>query len=273
MEEKGKGPSSSTSPSNHQSSAAAQGIATQPKKTEARIYATPDEQPCLVDGKWNASLIQPLTPSPSWEHAPPPDMNQPVQNLDPHRTRNSFEPPVPASSVAKNLMLNTTSTLTPVVPGYPLSPESCLPSPGQATTTPWPIRSVSGDMSLNPVMHSGQWYNMPFGPITAPPDIPQSAPDYRDQMRVAYYSEASEPHGVDSKSWKRTMHFPDDRPGAHEVFEQHYRKNLSPPVPSPSGVMPPSSTQVAGIHSMVWAPIVPYMGLDSMAQEPPGVGY
>lgn len=89
------------------------------------------------------------------------------------------------------------------------------------------------------------------------------------------YHEASEFHGFNPKTWKRKTHFPNDRPWAHGLFEHQEGKNLSPQVPSPlsPGMMQLSSTQPAGVHSMMCAPVVPYMGHDSMAQQPPGVGY
>ena len=190
-------------------------------------------------------------------------------------------------------MLNTTSAVTPTYASYPLSPESCLPSPGSATTpamAPWPPRSVSVDMNFNPAMHPGHWYPMPFEPITPPSGVPHAGPGYRDQVHMVvppapgvypqeyrqeltHYGESSEFQGYDAKQWKRAMSLQEDLAGHHGRPEPSYRKPLSSHGPPPPGMMPLPSTQPAGPHAVICAPIVPYVGHDPIAQKPPDVGY
>lgn len=279
--------SSSSSPRNQKPSK--ETSTSRPEWSAGSILAPSDGQFHTVDNKWNAPLVQQLTPSPSGEHVLVSDRPHPVHNFDPHSTTASFEQQTQSSSTGEALMLNTTSAVTPTYTGYPLSPESCLPSPGSATTpamAPWPPRSISVDMNFNPAMHPGHWYPMPFEPITPPSGVPHAGPGHRDQMHMvlppapgvyphelAHYGEPSEFQGYDAKQWKRAMSLQEDLAGHHGRPEPSYRKPLSSHGPPPPGMMPLPSAQPAGPHAGMCAPIVPYMGHDPMAQKPPGVGY
>lgn len=181
-------------------------------------------------------------------------------------------------------MLNTTSVLTPTYAGYPLSPDSGVPSPGSATAAmPWPSRAVSVDMGLNPAMHPGQWYPMPFEPITPPSGVHHShmaPPGYRDHMSMAppapgIYSEFAYPgevpdyhHGYDPKPWKRTMSLHYDYAGHPSARSEHAERKHPAHAP---GIVP-LPTQSA--HNMMCAPLLPYMGQDPIVhKQHPGVGY
>lgn len=279
--------SSSSSPRNHKPSK--ETAASCPEWSGVSLFAPSDGQSRAVDSQWNAPLVQQLTPSPSGEHVLVSERSQHVHSFNPHSTTSSFEPPTQTSPAGENLMLNTTSAVTPTYTGYPLSPESCLPSPGSATTpamAPWPPRSVSVDMNFNPTMHPGPWYPMPFEPITPPSGVPHSGPGYRDQMHMVappapgvypheftHYGEAPELHGYDAKQWKLAMPLQEHLSGHHGRPEQGYRKSLPSHGQPPPSMMPLPSTQSTGPHAVMCAPIVPYMGQDPMAQKPPGVGY
>jgi hypothetical protein len=177
-------------------------------------------------------------------------------------------------------MVNTTSAVAPSYPAgsaYPLSPESCLASPGgTANTTPggiaWPPRSVSADYGLNPA----QWYQLPFEAITPPNGVAQSAapiaPSLNGYLPPAsghvyhqyphYQGEASEyHHGYGDKNWKRAMSLQYDMGGhpAHGRAEHTERKQMH----GQSHGQP---------QSVMCAPIMPYMGQDHY-QKPPGIGY
>lgn len=281
-----KAPPTNSSRTQKPSSAAKETSVSRPEWPAAPTYAPHDGQPYAVDGKWNAPLVQQLTPSPSGEHILGSERPHSVQTFGPSpATSSSFDQSAQSSPVAETLMINTTSALTPTYSGYPLSPESCLPSPGSTTTPsmgPWPSRSVSVDMSFNPAMHSGHWYPMSFEPIT-PPSVPQPAPDCREQIPMAapavypheyaHYEEASDFRGYDPKSWKRSMSLQHDIAGHHRRSEQAYRKHIPPHGQPSPGVIPLPSTQLAGPHAVMCAPIVPCMGLDPIAQKPSGVGY
>jgi hypothetical protein len=187
-------------------------------------------------------------------------------------------------------MVNTTSAVAPSYPAgsaYPLSPESCLPSPGgTANTTPggiaWPPRAASADYGLNPA----QWYQLPFEAITPPNGVAQStapmAPSlagylppisghvYQPQYSN-YQGEASEyHHGYGDKNWKRAMSLQYDM-GGHPALgrAEHVERKLIHHG-QPQTVMSPSHTQ-SGPQSVMCAPI-PYMGQDHY-QKPPGIGY
>ncbi|KAJ5632189.1 hypothetical protein N7490_008528 [Penicillium lividum] len=228
--------------------------------------------------KWNASLAPQLTPSPSVEHG---FMGERPSTHPYHSPTTSFEQPAQTSPVDESLMLNTTTVMTPNYAGYPLSPESGLPSPGSATAAmPWQSRAVSVDMGLNPALHPVQWYPMPFEPVTPPPGVHHShmpPPGYRDHMPMAApgvfspefapYPGASEYHpGYDSKTWKRTMslHYdyahPSSRP---DLVDRKHPMHGHPP-PGMLSMHQPS-------HSMC-APLLPYMGQDPMHKNS-GVGY
>lgn len=235
-----------------------------------------------MDQKWNAPLAQQLTPTLPREHVLVSDRH--VHSLPEHSpTTASFEHPGHTSPVTEGLIIGTSAAVTPTYAAYPLSPDSCIPSPGSSTTpalAQWPPRSVSVDMSLNPALHPGHWYQMPFEPITPPSVVPHSAaPVYRDQMPMvashgayphefAHYNETPDYHGYDPKSWKRTMSLQYDYHGRAE----HERKGV-PSYGHPPGMVPLSSSQPAGPHTAMCAPLMPYMGQDPMAQKPPGVGY
>ena len=249
---------------------------------------TTDRQP----PKWTESLTQQLTPSPSGEHGLVSERPS-VHSFDPSPTATSFEQSAHNSPVTEGLMLNTSAALTSSYAGYPLSPDSCIPSPGSTTTAmPWPARSVSCDMGMNSTLHPAPWYPMPFEPITPPNGLPQSAhmappPGYRDHMSMVVpsapglfppefgpYGEAPEYHqGYDAKPWKRTMSLqydfashPSTRP------DQVDRKHMQTHGHHPPGMVP--MTTQPGPHNGMCAPLVPYMGQNPMVhKQHPGVGY
>lgn len=272
--------SSSVSSHNHKSPPARK-TSRKPSDWSAHPAYTSSDVYSVDDQKWNAPLAQQLTPTLSGEHVLVSDRHaHPFPDHSP--TTASFDQPTQNSPVAEGLMINTTSAMTPTYATYPLSPVSCIPSPGSSTApaaAQWPSRSVSVDMSFNPSLHPSQWYQMPFEPITPPSSMPQSAPlapsapIYRDQMPMiahhgvyppeyARYGETPEYHGYDSKPWKRAMSLQYDYHGKPEQPEK--KPMLSHGYP-PADMMPLSSSQCV--------PLVPYMGQDPMVQEPPGVGY
>lgn len=279
--------SSSSSPRNHKPSKETSG--SRPEWSNVPLFAPSDGRSHAVDRKWNAPLVQQLTPSPSREHLLVSDRSHPVHSFEAHSTTTSFEQPSQTSPVSETLMLNTTSAVTPTYTGYPLSPESCLPSPGSATApamAPWPPRSVSVDLNFNnPIMAPGSWCPVPLEPITPASGVPHSGPGYRHQMHMVHsnsviyphdfdhYGEASGLQGYDAKQWKRAMSLQEDFAGYHRRPGQVHGK----PPPShgqpPPGMVPLPSTQPTGPHAVMCAPIVPYMGQDPMAEKPPGVGY
>ncbi|KAJ5565288.1 hypothetical protein N7513_001530 [Penicillium frequentans] len=233
--------------------------------------------------KWTASLPSQLTPSPSVEHGLM--VERPSVHYDHSPTTSSFEQPAQTSPVDEALMLNTTSVLTPTYAGYPLSPDSGVPSPGSATAAmPWTSRAVSVDMGLNPALHPGQWYPMPFEPITPPSGVHHShmaPPGYREQMSMAppapgiYSSEFAYPgevpdyhHGYDPKPWKRTMSLHYDYAGHPSARPEHAERKH--PAHAPGMVPLPTQTS----HNMMCAPLLPYMGQDPIVhKQHPGVGY
>ncbi|KXG51904.1 uncharacterized protein PGRI_092970 [Penicillium griseofulvum] len=235
------------------------------------------------DRKWSSPMIQQLTPSPSGEHILVPDRTA-VSYPDLSPTTTAFDH---TSPVGEGLMLNTTSAMTPSYQAYPLSPESCLPSPGTATTPGigWPPRAVSVDYGLNP----SQWYSLPFEAITPPATVPQStaapmAPSVNGYLPQGhlyspqyhqYPSEAPEyPPGYDVKNWKRAMSLQYDMAGHLAARPEHDRKQMIPHT-QPHGQMhtmtSPTHTQ-PGPHSVMCAPM-PYVDHDHYAQKPPGIGY
>ncbi|KAK4866930.1 hypothetical protein LT330_008093 [Penicillium expansum] len=246
-------------------------------------HSVPDQ-----DRKWSSPMIQQLTPSPSGEHILIPDRTTAVSYSDPSPTTTSFDHSH-TSPVGEGLMLNTTSAMAPSYPAYPLSPESCLPSPGTATTPGgigWSPRAVSVDYGLNP----SQWYSLPFEAIT-PPAIPQStaAPmtpsmsGYLPQAQLYHpqyhhhYGEAPEyPHGYDTKNWKRAMSLQYDMAGHLAARPEHDRKQVLPhtqPHVQPHPLTSPHIQTQHGPHSVMCAPIMSYMGHDHHVQKPPGIGY
>jgi hypothetical protein len=225
-------------------------------------------------GKWNAHISQQLTPSPSGDHFVSERQPAGYSFSDSGSTSTSFEHPTQTSPVAEGLMLNTTSAVTPSYACYPLSPESCIPSPG-STTTPamaqWPPRSVSADMNLNPALHPTQWYGMSFEPINPPSGVPHSAPlapphhaGYVVPPGPGVFSpefapyEMPEYHGYDPKQWKRTMSLQYEYAG-HHGRPGHERKHINHHGGSPHGMVPFHASQ-AGPHAVICAPMVPHMG-------------
>ncbi|KAJ6098675.1 hypothetical protein N7467_000210 [Penicillium canescens] len=253
------------------------------------IYTPVSEDP--PHSKWNSPLAQQLTPSPSGEHALVSDRSavhsHSYPDLSP--TTTSFDH-AHASPVGEALMVNTTSAVAPSYPAgsaYPLSPESCLPSPGgTANTTPggiaWPPRASSADYGLNPA----QWYQLPFEAITPPNGVAQStapmAPSlagylppisghvYQPQYSH-YQGEASEyHHGYGDKNWKRAMSLQYDMGGHPALGRAEHVERKQIHHRQPQTVMSPSHTQ-SGPQSVMCAPM-PYMGQDHY-QKPPGIGY
>ncbi|OQE76307.1 hypothetical protein PENNAL_c0068G01709 [Penicillium nalgiovense] len=267
-----------------------------PKETPAAHHEWPMTQPIYgqpstlqhpvpdQDRKWSSPMTQQLTPSPSGEHVLIPDRATAVSYPDPSPTTTSFDHAT--SPIGEGLVLNTTSAMAPSYPAYPLSPESCLPSPGTATTPGgigWSPRAVSVDYGLNP----SQWYSMPFEAIT-PPAVPQStatpmapsANGYLPQGQLNhpqyhhYHGETEYP-GYDAKDWKRAMSLQYDMAGHSAARPQHDRKQMLPHT-QPHGQSHPmvsSPHTQSGPHSVMCAPIMPYMGHDHYAQKPPGIGY
>lgn len=231
--------------------------------------------------KWNSRLAQQLTPTLSGEHVLVSDRHAVHPFPDYSPTTASFELPAQTSPVSESLMVNTTSAATPTYTTYPLSPESCIPSPGSSTEPAlarWPPRSFSADMNLNPALHPGHWYHMPFEPITPPSGVPHSAPlapsapVYRNEMPMvahhgvyppefAHYGETPEYLGYDSKSWKRAMSLQYEYYGRPDPEKKTLPSHGYPP----AGMVPLPPSQCA--------PLVSYMGQDPMAPKPPGVGY
>ncbi|KAJ5096280.1 hypothetical protein NUU61_005636 [Penicillium alfredii] len=294
-EKEGKG-KSTTPPMRHRPSPGSSARETTgPEWTMASAVYPPTEIPHTLDRrarKWNPPLAQQLTPSPSGENGLA-DRAHPFS--DPSPTISAFDHSAQPSPVDEGLMVNTAVTPTYPNPGYPLSPDSCLPSPGAATTpgaiSAWPNRSVSVDLGLNLGMHTAPWYSMPFEAITPPPGAPHStaslAPSiagYRDHMSMmvppgpshvfpSFGQYPGEPPAEyagygDAKSWKRAMSLRYDFAGPPERVEQE-RKPFPSPGPPFTSVAPTQS----GPHAGTCAPIMSYMGQDPMAQKPPGVGY
>ncbi|KAJ5929726.1 hypothetical protein N7454_006676 [Penicillium verhagenii] len=277
---------------------------TSPITTEPVLWAStyPPYAPALQSNdqpKWNAALASQLTPSPSGEHGLM--LERPSAHPYDHSpTTTSFEQPAQTSPVDESLMLNTTSVLTPTYAGYPLSPDSGVPSPGSTTAAiPWQSRAVSVDMGLNPALHPGQWYGMPFEPITPPPGVPHSThmpppPGYRDHMPVgvtpapgvfspefaSYPTEVPEYHhhhnhhpGYDPKPWKRTMSLHYDYAGHGSARPDHADRKH--PHLQTHGHPPSGMVSIPGQPPhMMCAPLLPYMGQDPMIhKQHPGVGY
>lgn len=238
------------------------------------LQPVPDQD---QDRKWGSPMTQQLTPSPSGEHVLAVDRTTAISYPDPSPTTASFDHGH-ASPITEGLMLNTTA-VAPSYQAYPLSPESCLPSPGAPTTTPgsmgWPTRAVSVDYGLTP----NQWYSMPFEAITPPAAVPQSttapmAPMhgylpgqgqiYHPQYAL-YHGEAQEYHGFnDAKNWKRAS-AQYDMAGHLAGHEHGDGKQM------PRPMVAPSHTQ-SGPQSVMCAPM-PYVGHDQYAQKPPNIGY
>ena len=193
-----------------------------------------DVQSQPIDQKWNASMAQRLTPSPSVEHVRVsdrshaghafPDLNSPAT---------SFEQPVRTSPVAEGLIMNTTSAVMPSSLGYPVYPGSCILNPG-STTNPtmaaWPPCSVSPDLGLTPTLHPGWWYSMAFEATNTPPGVPHSASvdpsasHHQEYIPIAvpsspsaYPLELAHYRGYEPRHWKSDFSLQYD---CHERLEQ-----------------------------------------------------
>ncbi|KAF3385566.1 hypothetical protein F1880_001979 [Penicillium rolfsii] len=233
------------------------------------IY-TPAETP--QPGKWNAHIAQQLTPSPSNDHTLLSEGRPESYSFsEANPTTTSFAQPGQTSPVTEGLLLNTTSAVTPIYAAYPLSPESCMPSPGPSATptvAQWPPPSVPVDMGFNPALHSAQWYGMSLEPISPPSGVPHSAtlapslhpivppgsgvfsPEFVPYGMPDY-------HGYDAKQWKRTVSLQYDYAGHHGQPE-HERKHLNHHGLHPHAMVPIPTPQ-AGPHSVTCAPMVSYM--------------
>lgn len=271
------------------SSAAKKTSASYPEWSGASRFVTSDGQSHVVGSKWHAPLVQQLTLSPPEEHAVVSDGYHAAHNLNRHSTTASLEHPTQTSPANGTLMLNTTSAVTPTYTGYPLSPQSCLPSPTSATTpasAPWPPRSVSVDMNLTPAMHPGHWYPMSFEPVTPPIGVPHSGPGHYDRRpmavrsvpgahphELAHYVEVPELNGYYANQWKQAMPLEEDLAGHHRQPEQAYQKRLPSHDPLAPAMISLPLAHRTGPHAVICAPILPYMGYDPVAQKPPGVGY
>ena len=221
-------------------------------------------------------MVRQLTPSPSGDHSLASDRHPASYSFsDPGSTTTSFDQPSQTSPVTEELLLNTTSAVTPNYAAYPLSPKSCIPSPDPTTApvlTQWPPRSASVDMNFNPAMHSAQWYDMAFEPISPPSGVTHSARLTAASHPAGYvvspgssifapeYApyEMPEYHGYDAKYWKRTMSLPYEYPGQHGRLD-HERKHLNHHGIAPPVMVPILASQ-AGPHAVMCAPMAPYMG-------------
>jgi hypothetical protein len=237
-------------------------------------------------------MIQQLTPSPSGEHVLAVDRTPAVSYADHSPTTTSFDH-AHTSPVTQSLMLNTTSAIAPSYPAYPLSPESCLTSPGAPTTTAttpggvgWSPRAVSVDYGLNP----SQWYSLPFEAITPPAAVPQSTgapmapaihgylPSQNHMYHPQYHQYQGEtpeyPHGYsDAKNWKRALSLQYDMAGHPVARPEHGDgKHMQSHTQLQHG-LPSMSHSQAWPHSVMCAPIMPYMDHDQHVQKPPGIGY
>ncbi|KAJ5109776.1 hypothetical protein N7532_002421 [Penicillium argentinense] len=202
---------------------------------------------------------QQLTPSPSGDPS--------VHSFtDGNPVTSSFEHPAQTSPVGQGLMVNTSSVVTPSYSSLPLSPESCLPSPGSSAPpamAQWSPRSVSVDLGLNPTMHQAPWYSVPFEPVTPPAGVPHSAPlppSVSGYMvppaqgvfppEFAHYP-GEDYQTYDAKPWKRTMSLQYDYGhGRPEHSDRKYHHSYHQP---PPGIisMPPS-------QPVMCAPMMPY---------------
>jgi hypothetical protein len=268
----------STSPQNTKASPVSRKPSSSPSTSRSdwaghSLYA-PTEIP--QPGKWNAHMAQPLTPSPSGSHSLASERHPASYSFsDPGSTTTSFDQPGQTSPVTEGLLLNTTSAVTPNYAAYPLSPESCIPSPAPATApvmAQWPPRSVSVDMSFNPAMHSAQWYGMPFEPISPPSGVPHSAPFTTPSHPAGYavspgsgiFSQGYAPyempeyHGYNANHWKRTMSLQYEYPGHHGRLD-HERKYINHHGIPPPDMVPIPASQ-SSPHALMCAPIVPYTG-------------
>ena len=293
------GQESSTSPSNRPSPPMTKEISSvRPTWSTPPAYALSDSQSSdHPSSKWSTPLAQQLSPSPSGENGLVGERSAVYAFSDTGSTTTSFEqPPAQTTTVTEGLMLNTTDAIAPSFAGYPLSPDSCFPSPNSANAAmAWPPRSVSLDMSLNQTLHPTHWYPMSFETITPPPGHAHPAPlapatGFRDQVPMMaplgpgvyppdfphYSGEGPEWHGYDAKNWRRAMSLQYDYAGSHGPVRPDLaeRKHFSPHGHPPPGMMPMPATQPGGPQTMRCAPLVTYLGQDPIVhKQHPGVGY
>ncbi|KAJ5121162.1 uncharacterized protein N7515_009123 [Penicillium bovifimosum] len=252
------------------------------------IYGQPSALPRPIpdqdeDRKWSPPMTQQLTPSPSGDHVLAVDRT-PAVSYDHSPTTTSFDH-AHTSPVTQGLMVNTTSAIAPSYPAYPLSPESCLTSPAPTTTatTPagvsWSPRAVSVDYGLNP----SQWYSLPFEAITPPATVSQSTAPMTPEIQgylpgqnqmyhpqYHHYQGTEYPHEYSDRNWKRALSLQYDMAG-HPARSEHEGKNMQPHIQFQHSLPSMSHSQI-GPHSVMCAPIMPYMGHDQV-QKPPGIGY
>ncbi|KAJ5979964.1 hypothetical protein N7481_007262 [Penicillium waksmanii] len=221
------GRSSTASPRNQKQSPILRDAVKHPEWAHP-LYA-PQPQPHVVS--------QQLTPSPSGDGL---ICDHSAVFTDPSPSTSSFEHPGQTSTAGPGLMVNTSSVVTPTYSTLPLSPESCLPSPGATNThmAQWPPRSVSLDVGLNQPMHPpAPWYSVPFEPVTPPSIVPHSTPlpasasGYMIPPQGMFSQEFTHYPGedyqiYDAKPWKRTMSLQYDY-GQHQHHHGHARPDQS----------------------------------------------
>lgn len=218
-------------------------------------------------------VSQQLTPSPSGDGLIR-DHSSTVHSFsDPSPSTSSFEHPGQTSTTA-GLMVNTSSVVTPTYSTLPLSPESCIPSPGTTTAqmAQWPPRAVSLDLGLNQAMHPpAPWYSVPFEPVTPPSSVPHTAPlpasasGYMIPPTHGIYPPefthySGEDYQIyDSKPWKRTMSLQYDygqnRHGhGHPEHPEHHDRKYHSTYHHPHGDM----VSLPASQPVMCAPMMPY---------------
>ncbi|KAJ5806926.1 hypothetical protein N7474_010518 [Penicillium riverlandense] len=211
---------------------------------------------------------QPLTPSPSSGQQT--RANNSFTDLS---SRTSFAGPIPhdspfnqTSSASEDLMLNTSTCAYPS-PGYPLSPDLCLPISSTATAPPgmpWPTRSLSVDFGLNPAVSASTWYST-LGVITPPlcsshSAAPLSAPIV-GQMPVVV------PPSPDHGYFPPFTQYPSEMPGfAYDYAEPRTWKRAMSLQYNP---MPEMELQHTGPSCVPGF----YVSQDHLVQKTSGVGY
>ncbi|KAJ5573081.1 hypothetical protein N7450_010065 [Penicillium hetheringtonii] len=212
-------------------------------------------------------VSQQLTPSPSGDGLIR-DHSSTVHSFsDPSPSTSSFEHPGQTSTTA-GLMVNTSSVVTPTYSTLPLSPESCIPSPGTTTAqmAQWPPRAVSLDLGLNQAMHPqplGTRFPLNRVPHTAP--LPASASGYMIPPTHGIYPQefthySGEDYQIyDSKPWKRTMSLQYDygqnRHGhGHPEHPEHHDRKYHSTYHHPHGDM----VSLPASQPVMCAPMMPY---------------
>lgn len=207
---------------------------------------------------------QPLTPSPS---SGPQTL---ANNYFTNTSHASFTDPSPhdssfnqTSSAGEGLMLNTSTCAYPT-PGYPLSPDPCIPSPVAATTAPgvaWPTRSLPVDFDPNPAVSAPTWYRA----ITPPPGESHSAAPL--SVPIAGQMPDGVPPAPGQDYSHSFTHYPSEMPGfAHGYAEPRTWKH----------VMSLQHNQMPGMEPQHTSPqYVPgfYVSQEHLTQMAPGVGY